>query len=310
MQNIKIFKPNIITVVPMVANMFYKTIWQMAKKQGKDEKLKKGIKLCNGLRKIGINITHKLFKDVFAPFGGNLKQIVCGGASLNPEVVKGLRDLGIYIVNGYGITECGPLVSMNTETLKEVYSVGKPCPRLEAKIDSPDENGIGELCIKGASIAKGYYKDKEATKLAFDNDGFFHTGDSARIDKDGLIFLSGRKKNTIVLDNGKNVYPEEIEDEIVNNIPYIKEVVVYDAEIQLGKEEKTVICAGVYLDNEIAPSKEQVKQDFLSLNQKLLVYKRIAYVDFVDSEYEKTSTRKIKRDLAEKRHTKDKGLII
>lgn len=310
MQNIKIFKPYVITVVPMVANMFYKTIWQMAKKQGKDEKLKKGIKLCNGLRKIGIDITHKLFKYVFAQFGGNLKQIVCGGASLNPEVVKGLRDLGIYIVNGYGITECGPLVSMNTETLKEVYSVGKPCPRLEAKIDSPDENGIGELCIKGASIAKGYYKDKEATKLAFDNDGFFHTGDSARIDKDGLIFLSGRKKNTIVLDNGKNVYPEEIEDEIVNNIPYIKEVVVYDAEIQLGKEEKTVICAGVYLDNEIAPSKEQVKQDFLSLNQKLLVYKRIAYVDFVDSEYEKTSTRKIKRDLAEKRHTKDKGLII
>lgn len=310
MQNIKIFKPYIITVVPMVANMFYKTIWQMAKKSGKDGKLKKGIKLCKLLSKFGVDISHKLMKDVYAPFGGNLKQIVCGGAALNPEVVKGLRDLGIFIVNGYGITECGPLVSMNTETVKEVHSIGKACPKLSVKIDKPDENGVGELCVKGDSVSSGYYKDEEATKKSFDKDGFFHTGDSARIDSKGRIFLSGRKKNTIVLENGKNVYPEEIENEIDNNLDYVKESVVYDAEIIVGKEERKVICAGLFLDPEQHKTNDEIKNDILKLNQKLPVYKRIAYVDIVDSEYEKTSTRKIKRDPAAARHTKDKGIII
>ena len=310
MENIKIFKPYVITIVPMIANMFYKTIWQQAKKKGMDAKLKKGIKLCNLLRVFGIDITHKLLKDVYAPFGGNLVEIVCGGAPLNPEVVKGLCDLGIYTVNGYGITECGPLVSMNTDTLNEVKSIGKVCPKLTARIDNPDENGVGELCIKGESVAKGYYNDIEATSEAFGEDGFFHTGDSARIDKKGRIFLSGRKKNTIVLENGKNVYPEEIETDFINSIDYIKEIVVYQAEVNDQRQIKTCICAGVFLDSETAPTLDVVKKDFLKVNQTLEVYKRIAYVDVVDSEYEKTSTRKIKRDLAEKRHTLDKGIII
>ena len=310
MENIKIFKPYVITIVPMIANMFYKTIWQMAKKNGKDKALKKGIRLCGILRKFGIDITHKLLKDVYAPFGGNLCQIVCGGAPLNPEVVKGFCDLGVYITNGYGITECGPLVSMNTDTLTEVKSIGKPCPKLQVKIDKPDENGVGELCIKGASVAKGYYKDEQATASAFDSDGYFHTGDSASIDKKGRIFLSGRKKNTIVLENGKNVYPEEIENDIINNIPYLKEVVVYQGEIKDRQGIKTGICAGILIDEEVAPTLDRIKEDFINVNQKLSVYKRIAYVDVVDSEYEKTSTRKIKRDLAEKRHTIDKGIII
>lgn len=310
MENIKIFKPHVITIVPMIANMFYKTIWQMAKKKGMDGKLKKGIKLIKLLRKFGIDVSHKLLKDVFAPFGGNLVQIVCGGAVLNPEVVKGFCDLGVFIINGYGITECGPLVSMNTDTINEVKSIGKACPKLEVKIDKPDENGVGELCVKGESVAKGYYKDPETTAISFDADGFFHTGDSASIDKKGKIFLSGRKKNTIVLDNGKNVYPEEIETDIINNIDYIKEIVVYQADIKDKNQVKTCICAGVYLDSETAPDLNQIKKDFLRVNQMLAVYKRIAYLDIVDSEYEKTSTRKIKRDLAENRHTMDKGVII
>lgn len=310
MENIKIFKPYVITIVPMIANMFYKTIWQQAKKKGMDGKLKKGIKLCNLLRKFGVDITHKLFKDVYAPFGGNLVQIVCGGAALNPEVVKGLCDLGIYTVNGYGITECGPLVSMNTDTLNEVKSIGKACPKLQVKIDNPDENGVGELCVKGESVAKGYYKDPETTEISFDKDGYFHTGDSAKIDKKGRIFLSGRKKNTIVLENGKNVYPEEIETDVINSLDYIKEIVVYQADVKDKNQTKTCICAGVFLDSENAPSMDKIREDFLKVNQTLAVYKRIAYLDIVDSQYEKTSTRKIKRDLAEKRHTIDKGIII
>ena len=310
MENIKIFKPYVITIVPMIANMFYKTIWQQAKKAGKDELLKKGIKLCNLLKKFGKDITHKLFKDVFVPFGGNLNQIVCGGAALNPEVVKGLNDLGIFTVNGYGITECGPLVSMNTDTVKETASIGFAAPNLTIKIDNPDDTGVGELCVKGPSIAKGYYKDEKATKEAFMEDGFFHTGDFARVDKKGRIYLSGRKKNTIVLENGKNVYPEEIETEIANTIPYIKESVVYEGIVDFNGKERTVICTGILLDQDNAPSREQIKEDFLKLNQNLLVYKRVAYVDVVDTEYEKTSTRKIIRDLASKRHTKDQGIII
>ncbi|MBQ5482356.1 MAG: AMP-binding protein, partial [Bacteroidales bacterium] len=214
MNNIKIFQPTIITVVPMVVNAFYKNIWATAKKEGKADKLAKGIKLSNLLRKFGIDKTHELFADLYKPFGGKLKMIVCGGSMLNPVVIKGMNDLGIRIENGYGITECGPLISMNGDTLDEHLSVGRPCPQLEVRIDAPDENGIGELCVRGKSVSKGYYKDPEATAAVFSADGWFNTGDSARIDKKGRIMLVGRKKNTIVLPNGKNVSPEEVENVI------------------------------------------------------------------------------------------------
>ena len=149
MANIKIFQPDIVTVVPMIATAFYRNIWAAAKKAGKDEKLRKGIKLCNLLRKFGIDKTHDLFKDVYEPFGGRLTMLVCGGAMLNPVVIKGMNDLGIGIQNGYGITECGPLISMNSDTLSEHLSVGRPCYGIEAKLADVDENGIGELCVRG-----------------------------------------------------------------------------------------------------------------------------------------------------------------
>ena len=310
MDNIKIFKPYVITIVPMIANMFYKTIWAMAKKNGMDGKLKKGIKLCKMLNKLGFDITHKLLKDVFKPFGGNLREIVCGGAALNPEVVKGLRDLGIFIINGFGITECGPLVSMNTETVKDAYSVGLACPKLQVKIDQPDDEGVGELCIKGESVSSGYYKDEQATAQVFDEKGFFHTGDYAKMDNAGRIFLSGRKKNTIVLENGKNVYPEEIETTLINSLGYLQEVVVYDAVTTIKGEDKKVICAGVLVDPAQPKTAEELKADFLKINATLPVYKRVQYIDVTDSEYEKTSTRKIKRDIASKRHAKEGGIII
>ena len=123
--------------------------------------------LCKLLDKIGVNLRPKLFGNVYEPFGGNLRQIVCGGAPLNPEVVKGMKDLGIYISNGYGITECGPLISMNADTFKDPYSVGKACPGLEAKLINVDEDGVGELCVRGKSVSSGYYKDEEATKAVF-----------------------------------------------------------------------------------------------------------------------------------------------
>jgi len=311
MTNIKIFKPYNITIVPMIANAFYRTIWANAAKAGKDKLLKKGIKVCKIARLFGKDITHKLFKDVFVNFGGNLKEIVCGGAMLNPEVVKGFRDLGVFIVNGFGITECGPLVSMNTDTLNEPYSVGTACPGLEVKLAKINEDGVGELCVKGKSVSLGYYKDPEATAKVFDKDGFFHTGDLARMDKKGRIFLSGRKKNVIVLDNGKNVCPEEIETEVANGIEYAKECVAYSAEFDNGNKVLEGICLGLFIeDEEIRKNRNKILEDFRNLNKKLPNYKRIAYINLVDNEYEKTSTRKIKRDNLLKTHNTKNGIIL
>ena len=292
MANIKIFKPDVITVVPMIANAFYRNIWAGAKKAGKDEKLRKGIKLCNFLRKFGVDKTHELFPDVFAPFGGNLNMIVCGGSMLNPVVIKGMNDLGIHIENGYGITECGPLISINGDTLSEHLSVGRPCPGLEAQLVNVDSDGIGELCIRGKSVSQGYYKDPEATAAVFDKDGFFNTGDSAKIDSKGRILLMGRKKNTIVLSNGKNICPEEVENIIETNLDYAEDIVVYQASFK-GRE---VLCAGLYISDEARRAdRKALAADIAKVNAVLPSYKRIEYVELPASAYEKTSTRKIKR---------------
>lgn len=294
MANMKVFKPNCITIVPMIANAFYKGIWTNAAKLGKAEKLKKGIKISNLLRKFGKDKTHSMFADLFAPFGGRLEFIVCGGSMLNPEVVKGFNNLGVRMENGYGITECGPLISMNGETLTEHLSVGKPCPGLEAKLINVNEEGVGELCIRGKSVAKGYYKDEEATRKVFMEDGFFNTGDSARIDAEGKIFLVGRKKNTIVLENGKNICPEEVENVIESALSYADEVVVYHPEY----DGRPVLCVGLYIsDDAKRADRDGILSDIKKANGLLPSYKRIDYIEIVDRPYEKTSTRKIKRTL-------------
>ena len=297
MVNIKIFKPDVITIVPMIATAFYKTIWAQAKKAGKDEKLRKGIKLCNLLRKFGIDKTHDLFKDVYAPFGGNLNLIVCGGSMLNPVVIKGMNDLGIQIHNGYGITECGPLISMNADTLDEHLSVGPACPGLEVKIENPDEDGVGELCVRGKSVSHGYYKDPVATAAVFSEDGFFNTGDSARIDPKGSIILVGRKKNTIVLQSGKNISPEEVENVIETHLDYADDIAVYLAALPLaGGTSRDILCAGLYIkDQEIRRDTARIRADIEAVNALLPEYKNIEYIELVDEEYEKTSTRKIRR---------------
>ena len=296
MKNMKVFKPHLITVVPMIANAFYRNIQAGVKKAGKEEKLQKGIKLSNMLRKICIDRTHKMFADLFVPFGGNLNMIVCGGSMLNPVVIKGMNDLGVRMENGYGITECGPLISINGDTLSEHLSVGKPCPGLQVKIASPDADGIGDLCVKGKSVFKEYYKDPEATAAVFDEEGFFNTGDSARIDSKGRIFLVGRKKNTIVLENGKNVCPEEIENVIETNMGYADEIAVYQAELKVGNVSRSVICAGIFIkDEQERGNRRAIEADMERINALLPDYKRIEYVELPSSEYQKTSSRKIIR---------------
>jgi len=296
MTNIKIFQPTLITIVPMIVNAFYKNIWAGARKAGKTEKLEKGIKISRFLRKFGIDITHKLFADVFAPFGGNLRMIICGGSMLNPVVIKGMNDLGIRVENGYGITECGPLISINADTLDDHLSVGRPCPGLQVKIANPDGNGIGDLCVKGKSVFKEYYKDPEATAAVFDADGYFNTGDSARIDAKGRIILMGRKKNTIVLESGKNICPEEVENIIESHLDYADDIVVYQARLCEGNATSNVLCAGLYISDEaIRADHARIEKDLRKVNALLPDYKQINYIELPAEAYEKTSTRKIRR---------------
>ena len=296
MANMKIFQPTVVTVVPMIANAFYKNIWTGARKAGKAEKLEKGIKLCKVFKRFGIDISHRLFPDVYAPFGGKLKIIVCGGSMLNPVTIKGMNDLGIRIENGYGITECGPLVSMNADTLKEHLSVGRPCPGMQVKIANPDADGIGDLCVKGPSVFREYYKDPEATAAVFDEEGFFNTGDSARIDAQGRVFLMGRKKNTIVLDNGKNICPEEVENIIETYLDYAEDIVVYPATFTSGNATREILCAGLYISDEARRAdRYAIEKDLRKVNGLLPDYKRIEYVELPSAAYEKTSTRKIRR---------------
>ena len=296
MTNIKIFQPTITTIVPMILNAFYKNIWANARKAGKEEKLKKGIKISNLLRKFGIDKTHSMFKDIYEPFGGKLDMIVSGGSMLNPVVIKGMNDLGWRIENGYGITECGPLISINSDTLSEHLSVGKACPGLEVKIAHPDEDGIGDLCVRGKSVFREYYKDPEATAAVFDAEGFFNTGDSARIDAEGRIFLMGRKKNTIVLPSGKNICPEEVENVIETHLDIAEDIVVYQAKLRVGAAESDVLCAGIYIPDEAQRAdRDGIARRMREINAKLADYKQIDYVELPETGYEKTSTRKIKR---------------
>lgn len=281
------FKPYNMFLVPLFVETFYKRIWDSAKKQGKDDLLKKLIRISNALLRIGIDLRRVLFKSVLHAFGGNLKLLVSGGAPLDTKYILGLRDFGITVLNGYGITECSPIVSVNRNKYYRDGSIGPVLPCCDVKIFEPDEKGHGEIYVKGDNVMLGYYKNEQATKEAFD-DGWFKTGDYGYLDKDGFLFISGRKKNLIVLSNGKNVYPEEVEAALLNHIPYIIETVVY-------ADENTII-AEVFLDTENDPDcASRVDNDVVMLNRMLPPYMHIGKTVVRDTEFPKTTTKKIKR---------------
>jgi long-chain acyl-CoA synthetase len=281
------FKPFNMILVPLFVETIYKKIWADAKKQDKDKMLKKMVGVSNRLLKIGIDIRHLLFKSVIKSFGGNLKLIVSGGAPLDPRYVKGFREIGIIVLNGYGITECSPIVSVNRNEYYRDGSVGQIYSCCEVKIAEPDENGHGEICVKGKNVMLGYYKNEQATKEAFDGE-WFKTGDIGYLDQDGFLFISGRKKNLIILSNGKNVYPEEMEYAILTDIPYVKEVVVY--------AESDAIVAEIFLDDKNYPDCTlTINGDISRLNRTLPLYKNIGKIVIRDIEFPKTTVKKIKR---------------
>ena len=280
-------KPYNFTGVPLVVETIYDKVWKTARKMGKEELLKKGLKISNFLMKFGIDIRRKIFKTVIDNLGGNLDMVICGGANHDPKYEKGLYDLGIDVFNGYGLTECSPVITCNHPAKFKFGSVGTPLDCCEIKIHEPDENGVGEIYVKGKNVMVGYYKDPEATADAFDGE-WFKTGDYGRIDKDGFLFMVGRKKNLICLSNGKNVSPEELEEKLMTAIPYIKEVLVY--------EEDKRIYAEFFLNVEDYPdAKDRIKADVNEFNKKMPLFKQIAKVRTRDDEFPKTTTLKIVR---------------
>jgi len=298
-ENMKLFKPNMTLMVPLLLESMYKKIWKQSEEHHLAGHLRYGIKFSNLIRKFGIDQRSKYFKPILDNFGGNLNQIVCGGAPLRPEIAKFLDDIGILVLNGYGITECAPLISTNSKMWNRLGSVGRVMPGVQVRIYEPDKDGNGEIQIKGDNVMLGYYKDPENTKQSFTEDGWFRTGDIGYMDKDQYLYISGRKKNLIILPNGKNVHPEEIEEIIMKKLDYVKEVVVYASASPTGNEESINAC--FYIDEEYSASnnfnsiREKLEHDVKLLNRSLPVYKRIANISISKSEFEKTTTKKIKR---------------
>lgn len=297
--NLKSFKPDMAVMVPLFLETMYKKILIEVKKMKMEKTLRYSIKVSNALLKIKLDLRPLWFMKIQRIFGGSLKTIVCGGAFLRPELIQNYRDLGMNIINGYGITECSSLVSVNIGKKLRDDSIGKVVPCNEVKINNPDEDGIGEILVKGNNVMMGYYKDIESTEKSF-IDGWFNTGDLGYIDKDENLFMTGRKKNLIVLDNGKNVHPEEIEGTILQTMKYVQEAIVYTSKNKSGSE---MIVAAVYIDKDFFDKydnyqiKRMVNDGLEEVNKKLPGFKKVHRIVIKDEEFKKTTSRKIIRDV-------------
>ena len=279
--NINTFKPSIILVVPTIAEAFHKKIREGLESPENRRKVAIAVKLHKTLKRFNIDIRRKLYKSVFEKFGGNLSSIVVGGAALRLEVAETFDMLGVHIYQGYGLTECAPLVATNYPRANRLGSVGKPISRMEVKIEDQ------EIIVKGDCVMLGYYKNPEATSEAFTADGWFRTGDLGHLDEDGYLYVTGRRKNLIILANGKNIYPEELEIHVMT-IDGVKDVMVY--------ERKGKICAAIQpVDINDSSVINHIKKGLNEVNKYLPSYKRIVKYDFISREFPKTTTLKIRR---------------
>lgn len=298
--NLREYKISVMVSVPVLFEAMYKKLMKAIEKQGKMEKLKKGIKVSNVLRKVHIDARKKLFHEIHEQLGGNVRLFVNGAAALDVEVEKGFNEIGIRIVQGYGLTETAPVVAAGTDDHYKIGSIGQVLPSLEVRIANPDEDGIGEIQVKGPSVMIGYYNNDEANKDAF-IDGYFRTGDLGYLDDEGYLFISGRQKNVIVLKNGKNVFPEELEN-LVNRIEGVTESMVYGRPEPDGDSK---ICVKVVYDPEIvkemykleneAEIYELIREKIKEVNKKMPAYKYIRDVMITTEALIKTTTAKIKR---------------
>ncbi len=300
MSNVQRFKPDAMAIVPLVIDTIYTTIWRTAEQTGRAEILRKLLKVSNALRKVGIDLRPVLFKTIADKFGGKFPTMSCGGAPTRVEYIKCLSDFGFRIYNGYGLTESSPTVTLNLEAGERPDCAGFPFPKAKFKINEPDDKGVGEIWIKGENVTRGYYKDEAATAASFE-DGWFKTGDYGRTDEEGRLYVVGRKKNLIILDNGKNVFPEEVESYYMEAIEYLHDVVVFEAEKEIGGRKQKIIAGAFYVSPEDVENKSEeeikamVEKDILEANKELTVYKRIQDTYVTTTEFEINSTRKVIR---------------
>ena len=298
-KELKAEKPGHLVLVPLYLETFYRKILANIKSQNKEKKVKFAIKLSRFCLFFGIDIRKKLFAQIREAFGGELKTVISGGAPLNNEIVEFFNDIGITTLNGYGITECAPIIAVNHSVRNRQGSVGPVLGIDEVKIQDPNEDGEGEILVKGSNVMLGYYKDEEATAAAMDSDGFFHTGDYGKLGPDNEIYITGRLKNLIILSNGKNVYPEEIENELVS-VPGVLEIIVYEGKSRRGDSYNTIV-AEVYPDGDYISKNgiEDVKaylQPFVdNYNRTAVPYKKIGLLKVREEEFPKNTLRKILR---------------
>lgn len=305
MRNFQNYKPTALVLVPLFVETVYKKIWDNIRKKGMEKKVRGLMKFSDTLLKMGIDLRGVFFKEIQAALGGEVKSMICGGAPISPQILKDFYSFGIVIFEGYGITECAPLVAVNPNGAARFGSAGKPVHDEKVRIDKDPAEDFGEIVVKGPNVMLGYYKDEAATKAAFthdmknfDNNGWFRTGDIGYIDNGGYIFITGRKKNVIILSNGKNVFPEELEEHLSHD-PRIAESVI------IGREQngETVITALVHPDYEKFEGKSddeiaaEIKEAVNDVNRTLPSFKHMTAVEVMKDEFEKTTSKKIKRYL-------------
>ena len=295
-------KPDFLVIVPLFLETFHRRVWASVKEKGKEKLVRRMMKVSNALRKVGIDLRKKFFGQILSAFGGNVTMAVCGGAPLNPEVANDFDAFGVAVQNGYGITECAPLIAVNRNKGYDPTCVGMVIPCDEIKFIDVGEDGEGEICVKGPNVMMGYWKNEEATREAIDEDGFFHTGDFGKQDRYGRLFITGRKKNLIILSNGKNVYPEEIETAIAVTTPGITDIVVYEGESARGISYNTVV-AEIHPDFDWCKA-QNIPEDLIeayfhdhveNYNRTAVPYKKIGMVRIRQEAFPKNTLRKIVR---------------
>ncbi|MCR5523340.1 MAG: AMP-binding protein [Clostridia bacterium] len=303
LRNMKEFNPSVFVAVPLLLETVHKRIMKAVRQKKNGLKLMKaGMAVCKAASKVNIDLRKVFFREIQETFGGNMRLIICGGAPIDPQIIKDFDAFGIQIIFGYGLTECAPLAIINHDRLHSTDSVGKPLPGTQAVILNPDENGIGELCVKGDMVMLGYYKNKEATDEVIDKNGFFHTGDLAFIDKKGNYHITGRCKNVIVTLNGKNIYPEELEYHLAQS-DFVSSCMVEGVDDDRGDlviraqifPDKTEIKE--FLDKE--PTREEIKAIIKkvvdNVNNSVPGFKRIKSFLVRENDFVMTTTQKIKR---------------
>ena len=299
-KNLAEYKVSVFVAVPLVLETMYKKIQKAIRDQGKEKLINRMIKISNGLLKCKIDLRKVIFKQILDNLGGNIRLVLYGAAPMDKETIVGFNNFGIELVQGYGLTETSPVIAAESDKEKKPGAVGLALPSLNVKIDNPDENGEGEILVKGPSVMMGYYHNEEENKKAF-VDGWFKTGDYGYITEDGFIYVTGRKKDIIVLRNGKNVYPQEIEN-LINKIPYVTESLVYQRE---KDKTDTMLCAKIVYDKDLIKEalgektekeyKDNIWEKVKEINKELPVFKHIKSIMITTEPLIKTTTQKVKR---------------